>query len=66
MKLAKAGFLSGMTFGGWQWTSGDFRREPLPAADYAERALEICEEQRIAQWYATGLCADGWALVEKI
>jgi hypothetical protein len=23
MKLAKAGFLSGMTFGGWQWTSGD-------------------------------------------
>ena len=42
-----------------------FRREPPPAADYAKRALEICEEQRIAQWYATGLCADGWALVDK-
>jgi predicted ATPase/class 3 adenylate cyclase len=39
-----------------------FRREPPPAADYAKRALEICEEQRIAQWYATGLCVDGWAL----
>ena len=39
-----------------------FRREPPSAADYAERALKICEEQRIAQWYATGLCADGWAL----
>ena len=23
MKLAKAGFLSGMPFGGWQWTRGD-------------------------------------------
>jgi len=23
MKLAKAGFLSGVTFGGWQWTLGD-------------------------------------------
>ena len=23
MKLAKAGYLSGVTFGGWQWTSGD-------------------------------------------
>jgi hypothetical protein len=39
-----------------------FRREPPSAADYAERALKICEEQRIAQWYATGLCVDGWAL----
>ena len=23
MKLARAGYLSGMTFGGWQWTYGD-------------------------------------------
>jgi hypothetical protein len=23
MKLARAGYLSGMTFGGWQWTCGD-------------------------------------------
>ncbi|HKM73113.1 MAG TPA: hypothetical protein VJX94_24135, partial [Stellaceae bacterium] len=27
-----------------------------------ERALRICEEQRISAWQAIGLCADGWAL----
>ncbi len=27
-----------------------FRHEPSAAADYAGRALRICEEQRIAQW----------------
>ena len=32
------------------------------AANSAERALRICEEQRIAQWQAFALCADGWAL----
>jgi predicted ATPase len=38
-----------------------FRREPSAAADYAGRALRICEEQRIAQYHAFALCADGWA-----
>ncbi len=39
-----------------------FRHEPSAAADYAGRALRICEEQRIAQWQAWGLCERGWAL----
>ena len=39
-----------------------FRHEPSAAADYAERALKICEEQRIAQYHAFALCTDGWAL----
>jgi tetratricopeptide (TPR) repeat protein len=39
-----------------------FRHEPPTAADYAGRALRICEEQRIAQWHAITLCANGWAL----
>jgi tetratricopeptide (TPR) repeat protein len=39
-----------------------FRHEPSAAAAYAERALRICEEQRIAQFHAYALCADGWAL----
>ncbi len=39
-----------------------FRREPPAAADYAERALRICEEQRIANVRAYALCARGWAL----
>ena len=39
-----------------------FRHEPPAAADYAERALRICEEQRIAQFHAIALCANGWAL----
>ncbi len=39
-----------------------FRHEPSAAADYAGRALKICEEQRIAQHLAFALCADGWAL----
>ena len=39
-----------------------FRHEPSAAADYAERALRICEEQRIAQFHAIALCANGWAL----
>jgi tetratricopeptide (TPR) repeat protein len=39
-----------------------FRREPSAVADYAARALRICEEQRIAQYHAFALCADGWAL----
>jgi hypothetical protein len=38
------------------------RHEPPAAADYAGRALRICEEQRIAHWQAFALCADGWAL----
>ena len=33
-----------------------FRHEPSAAADYAGRALRICEEQRIAQWHAYALC----------
>jgi predicted ATPase len=39
-----------------------FRRDPSTAADCAERALRICEEQRIANWRAIALCANGWAL----
>jgi predicted ATPase len=38
------------------------RREPSAAADYAERALRIAEEQRSAHWRAVALCANGWAL----
>jgi predicted ATPase len=34
-----------------------FRHEPLAAADHAERALRICEDQRIAQYHAHALCA---------
>ena len=39
-----------------------FRHERSGAADCAERALRICKEQRIVQWQAFALCADGWAL----
>ncbi|HKM69940.1 MAG TPA: hypothetical protein VJX94_07715, partial [Stellaceae bacterium] len=39
-----------------------FRREPPAAADYAGRALRICEEHRIAHWHAVALCMNGWAL----
>jgi tetratricopeptide (TPR) repeat protein len=39
-----------------------FRHEPPAAADYAERALRICEEHRIAQFHAYALCVNGWAL----
>jgi predicted ATPase len=39
-----------------------FRREPSAVADFAGRALKICEEHRIAQYHAYALCADGWAL----
>ena len=39
-----------------------FRREPSVAADYAARAVKICEEQRIAHWHAFGLSICGWAL----
>jgi predicted ATPase len=39
-----------------------FRHEPPAAADYAGRALKICEENRIAQFHAQALCVNGWAL----
>jgi len=39
-----------------------FRGEPSTVADFAGRALKICEEHRIAQYHAYALCADGWAL----
>jgi class 3 adenylate cyclase/tetratricopeptide (TPR) repeat protein len=39
-----------------------FRHEPSAAADYAGRALRICEEQRISQYHGIALCAEGWAL----
>jgi tetratricopeptide (TPR) repeat protein len=39
-----------------------FRHEPSAAADYAERASRICEEQHIAEWHALALCGNGWAL----
>jgi predicted ATPase len=39
-----------------------FRHEPPAAADYAGRALRICDEQRIAMYHAYALCEQGWAL----
>jgi len=39
-----------------------FRREPSVAADYAGRALQMCEEHRNAQYHPIALCANGWAL----
>ncbi|HEV2100486.1 MAG TPA: AAA family ATPase [Stellaceae bacterium] len=39
-----------------------FRHEPLAVADYAGRALRICEEHRIAGFQGYALCAHGWAL----
>jgi tetratricopeptide (TPR) repeat protein len=39
-----------------------FRHEPSAVADYAGRALIICEEHRIPQYYAYALCENGWAL----
>ena len=39
-----------------------FRGEPSTVADFAGRALKICEEHRIAQYHAYALCANGWAL----
>jgi ATP/maltotriose-dependent transcriptional regulator MalT len=39
-----------------------FRHEPSAVANYAERALKICEEQRIAEWHAYAFCENGWAL----
>jgi len=38
------------------------RHEPPAASAYAERALRICEEQRISQYHAVALCLNGWAL----
>jgi len=39
-----------------------WRHEPPAAADYAGRALKICEEHRIAHYHAYARCVDGWAL----
>ncbi len=39
-----------------------FRHEPPATADYAERALRICEEHRIAHHHAYALCERGWAV----
>jgi predicted ATPase len=39
-----------------------FRHEPSAAADYAGRALRICEDHRIANYHAYALCLNGWAL----
>jgi hypothetical protein len=39
-----------------------FRHEPSAAADYAGRALRICEEQRIQNYHGFALCENGWAL----
>jgi predicted ATPase len=38
-----------------------YRHVPSAAADYAGRALRICEEHRIAEWHAFALCTQGWA-----
>ncbi len=39
-----------------------FRREPSTAANYAGRAVQICDEHRIVQWRAGAICERGWAL----
>jgi ATP/maltotriose-dependent transcriptional regulator MalT len=39
-----------------------WRHEPSAAADYAGRALRICEEHRIQNYHGIALCKDGWAL----
>jgi tetratricopeptide (TPR) repeat protein len=39
-----------------------FRHEPSAAADYAERALRICEEHHIRNFHGYALCVNGWAL----
>jgi len=39
-----------------------YRHEPSAAAEYAGRALRICEEHRFAQHLAFALCERGWAL----
>jgi tetratricopeptide (TPR) repeat protein len=39
-----------------------WRHEPPAAADYAGRALKICEEHRIAHYHAYARCVDEWAL----
>jgi class 3 adenylate cyclase/tetratricopeptide (TPR) repeat protein len=39
-----------------------FRHEASAVADYAGRALRICEEQRIGNYPGIALCANGWAL----
>jgi adenylate cyclase len=39
-----------------------FRHEPPAVADYAERALRICEEQGNTRYSAHALWAGGWAL----
>src|SRR5271156_1157665 len=39
-----------------------FRHDPPAAADYAGRALKICEEHRIAHLHGIAVCAEGWAL----
>jgi hypothetical protein len=39
-----------------------FRHEPSATADYAGRALRICEEHHIAQFHAYALHLNGWAL----
>jgi class 3 adenylate cyclase/tetratricopeptide (TPR) repeat protein len=39
-----------------------WRNEPPEVADYAGRALKLCEEYRIAQWHVFALCVDGWAV----
>ena len=39
-----------------------FRREPSAVAEYAGRALGICEEHHIAQHHPLAICENGWAL----
>ena len=39
-----------------------YRHEPSAVADYAGRALKICEEHRFAQYHAWALWERGWAL----
>jgi hypothetical protein len=39
-----------------------FRRDPSTVADFAGRALKICEEHRFAQFHGLALCASGCAL----
>src|SRR6202011_400845 len=38
------------------------RKHGLCGTDYAARAMQICEEQDIAQHHALALCVNGWSL----
>jgi class 3 adenylate cyclase/tetratricopeptide (TPR) repeat protein len=46
----------------WAALAHIFRHDPSAVADYAGRALRICEEHRIQNHHGLALCENGWAL----